>query len=139
MSGQQRRLIRIQMVMACVMIALSLFLIPSSGLVGAATAAALTNAVSNIWFLREVRQKLGLFPYNPSYLRLLPPWLASLGVLVAMRVTYRGAHSQWVVLGAALVLAYAVFLSVAFISGLDDDDRLVAQAAWSRVRGIMGN
>jgi O-antigen/teichoic acid export membrane protein len=139
MSGQQRRLVRIQMVMACVMIALSLFLIPSWGLVGAAAAAALTNAVSNIWYLREVRQKLGLFPYNLSYLRLLPPWLASLSVLVAMRVTCRAVHSQWVVLGAALVLAYAVFLTVAFIFGLDDDDRLVAQAAWSRVRGIMGN
>jgi hypothetical protein len=32
-----------------------------------------------------------------------------------------------------------VFLTAAFIFGLDEDDRLVAQAAWSRVRGIMGN
>ena len=139
MSGQQRGLIRIQMVMACVMIALSLLLIPSWGLVGAATAAALTNATSNVWYLGEVRQKLGLFPYNLSYLRLLPPWLASLSVLMLMRVTCRAVHSQWVVLGAALVLAYAVFLTAAFIFGLDEDDRLVAQAAWSRVRGIMGN
>ena len=57
MSGQQRRLIRIQMVMACVMIALSLFLIPSWGLVGAATAAALTNAMSNIWYPQRSEAK----------------------------------------------------------------------------------
>jgi O-antigen/teichoic acid export membrane protein len=138
MSGQQRRLIRIQAVMACVMIGLSLFLIPAWGIVGAATAAAVTNAVSNIWYLREVRIKLGLSPYNRSYLRLLPPLLATLCVLVALRAIGKGVHAQWIALGAGLLLAYAVFLIVTFACGLDEDDRMVVQAAWSRVRGLLG-
>lgn len=138
MSGQQRRLIRIQVVMACVMVGLSLFLIPAWGIVGAAAGAAFTNAVSNLWYLAEVRRRLGLFPYNRSYLRLLPPLLASLCVLVVLRATAHQVHPQWAVLGAGLLLAYIVFLMVAYVSGLDEDDRLIAQAVWSRVRGMMG-
>ena len=45
MSGQQRRLIRIQAVMAVVMVGLSLLLIPKLGLTGLRSGAAVTNAV----------------------------------------------------------------------------------------------
>src|SRR5258708_27953967 len=68
MSGNQRRLIRIQAIMACVMVLLSVVLIPRWGIAGAAVGAALTNVFTNIWYLAEVRRTLGLFPFTRRYL-----------------------------------------------------------------------
>ena len=71
--------------MAVVMVGLSLLLIPKLGLTGAAVGAAVTNAVSNVWYLHEVRSKLGLFPYNRGYFRLLLPFAGNLCVLLLLR------------------------------------------------------
>ena len=136
MSGNQRRLIRIQAVMACVMVALNLALIPRWGITGAAVSAALTNAVSNVWYLREVRRRLGLFPYSRSYLRLLPPLFGNLLVLLLLRETLSAVHPEWMVIAVGLVLGYLAFIGVALAFGLDSDDQLIARAAWSRVRGV---
>ena len=138
MSGQQRRLIRIQAVMAGVMVGLSLLLIPRLGLTGAALAAAVTNAVSNVWYLREVRSKLGLFPYNRSYFRLLPPLAGNLCALLLLRFALAGILPPWMTLAIVLVSAYLVFVVIALAVGLDEDDRLIARALWSRVRGMVG-
>ncbi len=138
MSGQQRRLIRIQAVMACVMVGLNLLLIPKLGLTGAALSAALTNAVSNVWYLREVRTKLGLFPYNRSYFRLLLPLAGSVSVLLLLRVAVNASLPQWIVLAIGLSLAYLAFILTALAIGLDEDDRLIARALWSRLRGVVG-
>ena len=138
MSGQQRRLIRIQAVMAVVMVGLSLLLIPRLGLTGAALGAAVTNAVSNVWYLREVRSKLGLSPYNRSYLRLLPPLAGNLCVLLLLRFALAGILPSWMTLAIVLVSAYLVFVVIALAVGLDEDDRLIAWALWSRVRGVVG-
>jgi O-antigen/teichoic acid export membrane protein len=138
MSGQQRALIRIQVVMAGVMIGLGLLLIPAWGILGAAAAAAVTIALSNVWYLTEVRRKLGLFPYNYGYFRLLPPLLASAAALALLRLASSSFHPEWIVLGVALSTAYAVFILVALVFGLDPDDRVVVGAAWSRIRGMTG-
>jgi O-antigen/teichoic acid export membrane protein len=138
MSGQQHRLIRIQAVMAVVMMGLSLFLIPKFGVTGAALSAAVTNGVSNIWLLREVWHKLGLYPYNRSYFRLLPPLAGSLCVLLLVRSVLHGILPQWTLLGIGLSFAYLFFVSVAAAFGLDEDDQLIARALWSRVRTMAG-
>jgi O-antigen/teichoic acid export membrane protein len=137
MAGQQRRLIRVQAIMAGVMVLLSLLLIPKLGLTGAALAAALTNAISNVWYLREVWSKLQMFPYNRSYLGLLFPVGGSLGVLLLLHFVAGGRLAPWMVLGIGLSVAYLVFLSLALVVGLDDDDRMIARALWSRVRGMV--
>jgi len=38
----------------------------------------------------------------------------------------------------SLLLAYGAFSVVAFAMGLDADDRLIANAVWTRVRGTFG-
>jgi hypothetical protein len=38
----------------------------------------------------------------------------------------------------ALILSYIAFSVIAFAMGLDADDRLIANAVWSRVRGAFG-
>ena len=138
MSGQQRRLIRVQAVMAVVMVILSLVLIPRLGLTGAALSAAFTNAVSNVWLLREVWTKLGLFPYNRSYLRLLLPVAGSACVLLLLHSALNPILSPWLILAIGMALAYLVFVLSALAVGLDEDDRVIARALWSRLRGMVG-
>lgn len=139
MSGNQRHLIRIQAVMAVVMLVLSVVLIPRWGITGAAVAAAITNAITNIWYLAEVRRRLGLFPYSRSYWRLLLPLGGNLAVLLAVRAGLNTVRPEWMVVAAGLLLAYVAFIAVAMAVGLDGDDRMMARAAWSRVRGVFPN
>ena len=72
MSGNQKRLVKIQMVMATVVVALNVALIPAMGIMGAAIASAVTNGLSNLWYLREVKNVLHMSPYNRGYSRLIP-------------------------------------------------------------------
>jgi len=136
MSGNQRRLIRIQAVMACGMLALNIVLIPRWGIVGAAFGAAVTNCLTNIWYLAEVRRSLGLLPYSRSYCRLLLPVCGNLAALLIIRTTLQAIRPEWIVIVVAISLAYVAFIAIAMAFGLDADDRLIASAAWSKVRGM---
>ena len=100
MAGQQHRLIRIQAIMAGVMVVLSLQLIPKLGLTGAALAAALTNAISTVWYLREVWCKLRMFRYNRSYLGLPLPVGGSLGALLRVPSVAGGSLPSFSFAGA---------------------------------------
>ncbi|MGA7377317.1 MAG: flippase [Candidatus Sulfotelmatobacter sp.] len=144
MSGNQHRLVRVQAYMAAMMVVLSIWLVPLWGVWGAAVAAAVTNVGVNVWNLVEVRSALKLFPYNRSYLKLVPPlagaffvtWLASkfsasVSIFISMK-------TDLMVIFVALVSAYATFSAVALLMGLDEDDRLIANAVWARVRGAVG-
>jgi O-antigen/teichoic acid export membrane protein len=137
MAGHQRVLIRINGTTAVLMIGLGLLLTPRWGINGAATATAVTLAATNIWYVLEVHRKLGLFPYNRSYLRLLLPLAAAVGALVWLREKFGVVRHEWILIGSALLLAYLIFLAIALAFGLDPDDRLIAQAVWSRIRGII--
>jgi O-antigen/teichoic acid export membrane protein len=135
MSGHEKRVIRVQVVMAAVMAALSAALVPLWGVVGAAVASAVTNVGMNLGYLLEVRRTLGLSPYNRGYLRLLPPVLAMTMVSLALKMNSNAFRFDWLAVGVTLLLAYAVFAAVVLIMGLDADDRLIATAIWTRIRG----
>lgn len=138
MSGNQRRVVRVQGVMAVVMVILSIKLVPLWGALGAAVAAAITNVGTNAWNLIEVRKALHLSPYNRSYLKLLPSIGAAF--LIALLVSHASffLRVDWVVIVVALLLAYVAFSAVTLAMGLDADDRLIAHAVWARVRGAFG-
>lgn len=137
MSGNQRSLIRIQIVTSAIMIGVNLALIPSLGIVGAAIAAAATTAMTNLWYLVEIRKHLGLFPYNRGYWRLIPPAVGAVGVLLLLQRLIGRSRPEWLVVAAGLVLAYAVFAGITLAFGLDADDRLVVDAMWSKIRSIV--
>jgi O-antigen/teichoic acid export membrane protein len=137
MSGNEKRLIKVQVVMAVVMIVLNIALVPVLGGVGAAIAAAATNAGINLWNLLEVRKALGLTPYNRSYFRLVPPLLAMLAATVLLRMNSGAFGHDWLAAAVAFLLAYAVFAAAILAFGLDADDRLIATAIWSRLRAVM--
>jgi O-antigen/teichoic acid export membrane protein len=138
MSGNERRLIKIQMAMAAVMVVLSVALVPLWGLVGAALAAAITNVGINLWNLIEVRRTLGIFPYTRSYLRLLLPALAMLTVTLVLKSYSNLFRHDWIAVGVTMIVAYTVFAAIVLTFGLNVDDRLIANAIWSRVRGVLG-
>jgi O-antigen/teichoic acid export membrane protein len=135
MSGNQRRLIRIEAVMAALMVLLNLLLIPHWGITGAAMAAAITNVMGNVWYLGEVRSRLGLWPYNRSYLRLALPLGGTLAVLFGVRMVFGAIRQDWAGIGSALLLGYLAFIAIALACGLDGDDQLIAKAVWARVSG----
>ncbi|MFZ0732395.1 MAG: flippase [Candidatus Sulfotelmatobacter sp.] len=137
MSGNEKRLIKVQAVMAVVMVVASIGLVPIWGIYGAAVAGAITNIGMNGWNLLEVRKAMGLTPYNRSYLRLLLPTGMTLAVILALKRYELVFHHNWLVVATAMVAAYSVFPAVFyFTAGLDADDRLIASALWSRMRGI---
>jgi O-antigen/teichoic acid export membrane protein len=137
MSGNQHRLIRVQAVMAVVMVVLSIQLVPLWGALGAAVAAAITNVGTNAWNLVEVRKALKLSPYNRSYLKLLPSIACALLITLLMRKASVFVRADWVMIVVALLLAYVAFSAMAFAMGLDADDRLIANAIWTRVRASL--
>jgi hypothetical protein len=77
-----------------------------------------------------------LFPYNTTYLRLLPPLFVTVTLVLAFRPALAGLRPEWLVVCLSLMLPYAVFIPMVLAFGFDADDRLIADALWSRVRGI---
>jgi O-antigen/teichoic acid export membrane protein len=138
MSENQRRLIRVQTVMAVFMIFATLAFVRPFGMVGVAVAAALTNAISNYLYLREVRAALQLSPYNRTYLRLLLPCAASAAVIVGVRFLSLSFHPEWLAMGGALIIAYITFGGLSLMLGLDDDDRMIVTAIQRRLLGAAG-
>jgi O-antigen/teichoic acid export membrane protein len=136
MSGNQNTLIRVQVAMAAYMVAMNVMLVPRWGIVGAAVAAATTNAATNILNLWAVRSKLRLSPYSGSYARLALPVIATVLVVLGCRVLLPVMHPQWVVIVMGAVLAYGVFVGAVLAFGLDADDHLIVTAMLTRGRGI---
>lgn len=135
MSGNQRRLIKVQFVMAGASILMNISLIPILGMVGAALAAALINVVSNLWNLSQVRRSLQIYPYNRGYFALLMPTAVMVAGLAALRMGTSSMAHQWVVILFALLMSYVLFGGLAITCALDPDDRMLAQSVWSQLRG----
>ncbi|MGA1988177.1 MAG: flippase [Candidatus Sulfotelmatobacter sp.] len=137
MSGNQRRLLRVQAAMAVVMTVACIALVPIWGIVGAAVAAAITNAGTNLWNLFEVRSVLGLSPFNRSYFRLLIPTIVTVLAALVLKFEAHLFRRDWLAIAVGLLGSYLVFIGMVLAMGLDEDDRVVAQAMWSRVRSAL--
>jgi O-antigen/teichoic acid export membrane protein len=134
MSGNEKRLVRIQVAMAVLTVTLCLLYVPRWGIAGAAIAAAIGNVATNVWCLVEVRMLLKLFPYNRSYWSLAVPSAAAVAAAIALRVGLRSVRADVAVLICSTALVYVIFLGTVLLLGLDADDRLIATAIWSRIR-----
>ena len=76
----------------------------------------------------------GLFPYNRSYWRIALPAAAALAAALGLRMMLQSVRPDIVVVGISIMAVYAVFLGAVWLSGLDADDRLIADAIWARIR-----
>jgi O-antigen/teichoic acid export membrane protein len=135
MSGNQRRLMKVQFVMVAISLLMNVTLIPVLGVVGAALAAASVNVAGNVWNLLEVRKALGIFPYNRSYFALAIPTMLSIGAGLLVKFYTVRTTQSWLGILSALVVSYAVFALFALKFSLADDDRMIAASAWAQVRG----
>lgn len=137
MSGNERRLVGVEIVMATVAVLLNLALVPPLGLIGAALVSGVLNIVTNLLYLIAVRQTLGMSPYNRGYLALVMPTLAVTFPLAIFR--YFG-HADLNAFGIAAAIAgsYVAFVGGMLLFGLDSDDRILLSAVCGRIRGILG-
>jgi O-antigen/teichoic acid export membrane protein len=133
MSGNQRRLLRAQAGMAAVMIVASVALVPVWGIVGAAVAAAITNAGTNIWNLLSVRKVFDFSPFSPGFARLLPPAFGAVVAALALRHCASILGQDLLVIVASLLGTYGTFAGATAAVGLDSDDRLIVSAIWSKI------
>ena len=138
MSGNQKRLIRVQAIMAVFVVAATAILARPFGIAGVALAAALTNAVANYLNLREVRAALQLSPYNRTYWRLVVPCMASVVTVFIVKWIARGVRPEWMMVAVGLLGAYMTFGGLSLLTGLDDDDRLIVNAIQRRLLGAVG-
>jgi len=138
MSGHQDRLVRVQVKVVIGNIIFNLALIPIWGVIGAIVVSAATNAAINLLYLREVKAILGLTPYNRSYIRLFLPVLGSAAIVALVRMEASWLHNVVLAIVVGLLLGYLAFISLVLLAGLDEDDRLVAGAIGSRIRGMLG-
>jgi O-antigen/teichoic acid export membrane protein len=137
MSGNQKRLMRVQFVMVGVSLLMNITLIPLFGVVAAALAAATVNVASNFWNLLHVRKVLQISPYNRSYLALATPAVLAAATVIFVRAWTASAARPWLGVLTALVVAYAVFVASALRFSLDEDDRMIATSAWVQLRGSL--
>lgn len=133
MSGNERRLVRIESFVAFLTVLFSVVLIPHWGMIGAAVVSTLTGVTCNALCLREVDRELGLRPYNRSYLRLLPPMLGVVLLSLLARAAFLPYYPAFIVMACALALSYAVFIGFTLASGLSADDQLVAGVITSKL------
>jgi O-antigen/teichoic acid export membrane protein len=134
MSGNQKPLMKVQVIAAMVSVVANVCLIPVLGIVGAAIAAALLNVGSNVWNLFEVRRTLRLSPYNRGYYKLLIPAGLMMGALALLRVGSSSAGRQWMLLLLALLVSYSVFGVSLLAFGTVEDDRAVSNNLLNRFR-----
>jgi O-antigen/teichoic acid export membrane protein len=136
MSGHERQLMKVQVAMTVMTVGLGMVFVPRWGIVGGAVSAATANVVVNVWNLLLVRRFLGFLPYNRSSWRLVFSTAVSVVVVIFSRAMLHGAHA-WMTIGVGLLLAYGSFFGILLLSGLDEDDRLIGQAAWKRMKGFL--
>ena len=139
MSGNERRLVRIQMVMAVATVVLCLGLVSRYGIIGAAIATAACNVAMNAWCLAEVRKQLRLFPYNRGYWILAVPAVVTVAATIGLRIALRPVHADIAVLVMSTAIVYLLFLGTVLMMGLRAEDRMIAKAIWARVRGSLPN
>lgn len=136
MSGNEKRLIRVQLAVAILVLGLNLALIPLWGILGAAVVSAASTVMINTACLTVVRRRLNLYPYNRSYLKLACPGIVCVAALLLLRHNASYWRSE-AILPLAFVLAYGLFLVSFLMFGLDDDDRLIVQLARERFAGLL--
>jgi O-antigen/teichoic acid export membrane protein len=123
--------------MALTLVAANLLLIPRIGLLGAALAGAAVTAVSNLWYLAEVRRSLGILPSLRKYRDLFVPAAVMIGSVLLVRYFASATWPAWWGILFAVAVGYTVFVASSLLF-LDADDRDIARAIWTRVVGMTG-
>jgi O-antigen/teichoic acid export membrane protein len=136
MSGNQKRLIPIQVGVALFVLVANVTLIPILGILGAAIVASVGVALTNVWFLATIRKTMGLFPYTRSYFKLILPSALTIGSLWALNAKVLVTLPRVPVLVTVFVMANCLFFTTFLAFGLTGDDRIVLQVMRGRLQSL---
>jgi O-antigen/teichoic acid export membrane protein len=140
MTGYTRLKLTNAIIRLVLVIALSLVLIPTRGMVGAAIAALAGEIVMNGLRLVEVYFIFHLLPYSGSFLK--PVMAGQLALLVTLLVSgWLPAGSEHLHVLVGMVLLSSVYVAAILLLGLDPDDQNIllrmrrrATRKWSQIR-----
>jgi O-antigen/teichoic acid export membrane protein len=129
MSGNQNRMIPVQVVVAVLALIGNVVLIPVFGITAAAFVAVFAVASTNVLYLRVVWRRMGLFPYNTSYFRLIVPVAAAAATIWLLHLKLASSLPAVPLLLVVLAISYSVFLAGVVALGLTADDRVIVHLA----------
>ncbi len=110
---------------------LDLWLIPKSGLIGAAMGSTLSLVLFNLLKLLQVRFILGLNPYDQRSAKPLVAGLASAIVTRVLRpVLFSNPHAWTIILGP--VVFVVMYISMLLVLGIENEERLVIKRGTRR-------
>ncbi len=113
-------------------VALDLALIPAFGILGAAIAAATSTIVVNLLRLWQIYSRLGLLPYDRTFIRPIAAGVPASLVAVLLPLS---ALSTRLELAVRVVALGVVYLAALFLLGFETIDREIARAATAKVLG----
>ena len=136
MSGHSSLVLINSILTLAVTLALDFVLIRQFGVTGAAVAGMLSAGLINLINLGEVRQLLGIHPYNKRTLR---PFIAAAPALLVGWMWARWLPPQGIMgLVAASVVVGLVYVGALALMGWDEDDRMMMTALKKRTLRLVG-
>ncbi|NJN97116.1 MAG: flippase [Anaerolineales bacterium] len=124
MSGNTHLKLVNTIVSVATSIGLSFLMIPSWGLMGAATASLASAVIVNLLRLVEVFMIFRLLPYNPSFLKPIIAGFIAFGVDWGFDHWLLGGVSP-VYLVVKVIIFLSIYISLMLALGLSDEDRMV--------------
>ena len=103
---------------------LNFVLIPRQGMIGAATASAISLIVLNIAMLIEVYLLLQIHPYNSKFLKPSAAAIISFAFTIFLKFVLPWPSGLWAVI-TLTPLFLVIFTTLVFLWGMDDEDRLI--------------
>jgi O-antigen/teichoic acid export membrane protein len=113
-------------------VALSLWLIPAGGVVGAATATAASIILVNLLLTIEVFALLRLLPYNKSFVKpVIAGLLSAVAAYAMVHWVFPGQSTAGTVLSIGVLLA--TYAGAILLFGLSEEDRMVLSRFYRRL------
>jgi len=123
-------------VVAVFSVGLSILLIPTWGMVGAAVAALAAAIIVNLLRLAEVFLLFRLLPYNLGFLKPILAGLAALTVAWVIRQSFATETNLFYTLINSILLL-ALYAGVILALGLSQEDRVVLSRLRQRMRAVL--
>jgi len=126
-GGHTKLNLACEIIAAATTISLSLTLIPTYGIVGAAIAMGVSYFVRTTSFLYFVYKKFGIHPYKHKYLKIGFSCLAVTSIIYVLKIY--SPFTWWItmlVLGAIFLILYTI--TVMFSKSFDENDMVILEA-----------
>lgn len=112
-------------------------LIPTWGVLGAATSMFISTAIVNVVTVIEIWVVEGLLPFELTFWKPIGSGLAAVGVGLVLQ-NMIAVHSDWRMLGLEAVIVLATYVGLLMVFRLGIEDRMIVQRMIEKVRFVVG-